>query len=181
MKESLARADPWHAWTLNFGAISIGLCKNHFTLLHDLGLCHFGCFWTNQIKSQVVNRPRRAMKIACVRTYTQGPRCGDPIKAQNQIFCFFDHQILLFCLMQGFRVFVFSSRIDHILLPHCSTNIPAILPQIGVFHLFRVSNNHLFFWLLFGVARVPGPNPPNQASPRSISTETKWKRKDSTA
>ena len=109
------------------------------------------------------------------------PRCCDPIKAPNQIFCFFAHQILLFCLMQGFRVFVFSSRIDHILLPHCSKNIPAILPQIGVFHLFRVSQKPLVFCLLFGVAKVLGPNPLNQPSPRSISKETERKRKDSAA
>ena len=61
--------------------------------------------------------------------------------------------------MKGFRVFVFSSRIDHILLPHCSKNIPAILPLIGVFHLFRVSKKHLFFdfYLVLLGCRVPIP------------------------
>ena len=51
--------------------------------------------------------------------------------------------------MQGFRVFVFSSRIDHILLPHCSKNIPAILPHIDVFHSFSCLKKTTCFFAFY--------------------------------
>ena len=77
-----------------------------------------------------------------------------------QIFCFFDHQILLFCLMQGFRVFVFFVPYrPHIIAARLKT-YPRDFTADWCFSPFScLRKTTCFCCLLFGVARCRVPIP----------------------
>ena len=82
------------------------------------------------------------------------------LKHKIRIFLFSITKFYFFCLMQGFRVFVFSSRIDHILLPHCSKKYPRDFTAYWCFSPFSCLKKPLvfvaFYLVLLG-CRVPIP------------------------